>query len=257
MAYAHNGSVNLFYQSWGEGDPIIFAHGAGGNAASWWQQVPAFADRHRVLAFDHRGFARSHCTAEDFSRRHFVDDLLAIMDDAEIERAVLVCQSMGGWTGLGTALSHPDRVRALIMSHTPGGITTPEMDVIREQAAANRPRLDSPFAHWAVAPDFHEKALTMSHLYTQISAFNTELDLSQLDLQDPIDLSKFSDYCIPTLFITAQQDVIFPPALIEIAAAQVPGAELRSLGAAGHSSYFESADLFNKTVADFIARLDD
>ncbi len=256
MPYAQNGNVRLFYQTWGKGDPIIFAHGAGGNAASWWQQVPIFADRYKVLTFDHRGFARSHCTADEFSRRHFVSDLLTIMDDAAIERAILVCQSMGGWTGMGTAIKHPDRVRALVMSHTPGGISTPEIDEIRRQAAANRQTLTSPFAHWAVAPDFHEKGLALSHLYTQISAFNTELDLRRLDLQEPVDLACFRDFDIPTLFITATQDVIFPPALIALAAAQVPGAQVRTLGNAGHSSYFESAELFNQTLQAFIDSID-
>ena len=51
MPYAQNGNVRLFYQTWGKGDPIIFAHGAGGNAASWWQQVPIFADRYQAHKF--------------------------------------------------------------------------------------------------------------------------------------------------------------------------------------------------------------
>jgi 3-oxoadipate enol-lactonase len=261
MPYANNQSVRLFYQTWGEqagDDPIVFAHGAGGNAASWWQQVPWFADRHRVLAFDHRGFARSACPPEAFSRRYFVEDLVAIMDDAQIDRAVLVCQSMGGWTGLGMALEHPERVSALVMSHTPGGISTPEMDTIRRDAADRRPALTSPFAHWAVAPDFHEKHLALSHLYTQISGFNTSLDLSLMgrELQTPIDLARFSGYSIPTLFLTAEQDAIFPPEMIHLAAAQVPGAEVKMLGDAGHSSYFESADLFNHTVQEFLDGLE-
>ncbi len=258
MAYVNNQSVRLFYDTWGDGDAIIFAHGAGGNAASWWQQIPSFAATHRVLAFDHRGFARSPCPPEAFSRRYFVEDLVAIMDDAEIDRAILVCQSMGGWTGLGMALTHPDRVTGLVMSHTPGGISTPEMDEIRQNAADHRPKLTSPFAHWAVAPDFHEKQLELSHLYTQISAFNTTLDLSLMgrELQTPVDLDRFNGYEIPTLFLTGEQDVIFPPEMIVLAAAEVPGAEVRVLGDAGHSSYFESAALFNRTVSEFIDGLD-
>ena len=257
MPYAQSGTVKIFYQHWGEGEAIVFAHGAGGNSASWWQQVPYFAAQHRVVAFDHRGFARSPCADNEFSRRYFVNDLVAVLDDAAIERAILVCQSMGGWTGLGTAIAHPDRVTALVMSHTPGGISTPEIDEIRQRAGENRPALNSPFAHWAVAPDFHEKQVALSHLYTQLSAFNTGLDLSLLgkDLQQPIDLGLFEDYATPTLFITASQDTIFPPEMIRLAAAEVPGAEVRALGDAGHSSYFESAELFNETVQTFISSL--
>ena len=39
--------------------PVLLAHGAGGNAMSWWQQIPALMDRYPVITFDHRGFGRS------------------------------------------------------------------------------------------------------------------------------------------------------------------------------------------------------
>ena len=69
--------VDLYYQSFRmtegnrdaasesqDGQVIFFVHGAGGNAASWWQQVPHFVDLYRILTLDHRGFARSRCRLE-------------------------------------------------------------------------------------------------------------------------------------------------------------------------------------------------
>lgn len=255
--------VRLFYQTYStsnrtESDAasMIFVHGAGGNAASWWQQVPHFVDRYSILTIDHRGFARSACTPAQFSAKHFSDDLLTIMDAEQIDSAILVCQSMGGWTGLTTALGYPDRVRALVMSHTPGGLTSETIREIQQMAARNRSALESPFAHWAVAPDYHEKSPEMSLLYSQISAFNTSLDLSKLDLQS-IQLS--ADDClghkIPTLFVTAEQDVIFPPEMIRLASEMVPGADFIELQGAGHSSYFETAGAFNQAVDAFLDAL--
>ena len=252
--------VRLFYQTYStskgkESDAasMIFVHGAGGNAASWWQQVPHFVGRYSVLTLDHRGFARSVCAPEQFSAKHFSDDLLTIMDAEKIESAILVCQSMGGWTGLSTALDHPERVRALVMSHTPGGLTSESIREIQQAATRNRPALTSPFAHWAVAPDYHDKSPEMSLLYSQISAFNTSLDLSKLDLQSiQYSADDFTGHEIPTLFVTAEQDVIFPPEMIRLASEMVPGAAFIELPAAGHSSYFEIADLFNQTVDAFL-----
>jgi pimeloyl-ACP methyl ester carboxylesterase len=99
MSYGENGSAKIYYESYGEGPALIFAHGAGGNASSWWQQVPHFADRYRVITFDHRGFGRSICPDEALDIKCFVDDLVCIMDTEVIDTATLVCQSMGGWTG--------------------------------------------------------------------------------------------------------------------------------------------------------------
>ncbi len=258
MPYATNGDVNLYYDTWGEGPQhIVFAHGAGGNAASWWQQIPHFADRFSLLAFDHRGFARSFCEPDAFDRSHFSTDLRTIMDTAGISSAILVCQSMGGWTGLATTLETPERVDALVMSHTPGGISNERIKTLRQDAGANRGELDSPFAHWAVAPDFHKKNLAASHLYQHISAFNARLDLSRLgaSLGEAIGLAQFENYATPTLFITADKDQIFPVALIEEAASLVPGARVANLGDAGHSSYFEAPDAFNATLENFISSL--
>ena len=70
--------VDIYYESRGPADApcVIFAHGAGGNAASWWQQVPIFAEKYRVITFDHRAFARSVCSADQFSVLQFENDAL-------------------------------------------------------------------------------------------------------------------------------------------------------------------------------------
>ena len=86
----------IHYEVYGDGSPVVFAHGAGGNTLVWWQQVPHFARRYRVLIFDHRGFGRSQCETGFEQARHFAGDLAAVLDDAGIARAALVCQSMGG-----------------------------------------------------------------------------------------------------------------------------------------------------------------
>ncbi|HEY6597933.1 MAG TPA: alpha/beta hydrolase, partial [Pseudomonadales bacterium] len=92
--------AEIYYEVTGNGPALLFAHGAGGNAASWWQQVPAFSGDHRVITFDHRGFGRSRCAAEQFSAAAFDADALAILDAEKIDRAAVICQSMGGWTGV-------------------------------------------------------------------------------------------------------------------------------------------------------------
>ena len=61
--------ASIHYEVYGEGPPLVFAHGAGGNRISWWQQVPHFARRYRVIVLDHRGFGRSRCEPGDFRPR--------------------------------------------------------------------------------------------------------------------------------------------------------------------------------------------
>ena len=117
--------ADIYYESVGEGPALVFAHGAGGNAAIWFNQLAYFAPNFQCVAFDHRCFARSPAPAETVTVHHFRDDLLAILDALEIERAHLVGQSMGGFTVLRTAMDAPDRVMSLTLSCTSGGIINP------------------------------------------------------------------------------------------------------------------------------------
>ena len=85
----------LYYEVDGEGPAIVFAHGAGGNHLSWWQQVPEFRDSYRCVALDQRGFGRSLVEpgGEDPSPEAFRLDLVALLDELAIEKSALVAQS--------------------------------------------------------------------------------------------------------------------------------------------------------------------
>jgi pimeloyl-ACP methyl ester carboxylesterase len=116
--------ATIYYQVHGEGPPVVLAHGAGGNTLSWYQQVPYFAQRYRVINFDHRSFGRSECDRADLDFKHFADDLLALLDAEAVERAAVVTHDMGGFSGLRLALEHPDRVSCLVLCNTTGGVMT-------------------------------------------------------------------------------------------------------------------------------------
>ena len=59
MPTVNSAGVEVYYEDYGSGIPVVFAHGAGGNAAIWFEQIAAFSDTYRCVAFDHRTFARS------------------------------------------------------------------------------------------------------------------------------------------------------------------------------------------------------
>ena len=120
--YANSAGTKIYYEVSGDGPPILFAHGAGGNAAIWFEQVAYFSERYTCIAFDHRCFARSPADAETISIPQFRDDALAVLDAVGAEQPHVVAQSLGGFTSLRLALDCPERVKSLTMSCTPGGI---------------------------------------------------------------------------------------------------------------------------------------
>src|SRR6202521_1524683 len=126
------GKFSLYYERIGAGRPLVFLHGLGGNHLSWWQQVPYFMRSFECVTVDQRSFGLSPDPDGLFNRAH-ASDLGALLDHLKIERAVLIGQSMGGWTIVGYALENPKRVAAMVMADTPGGFFTPEMKL--EQSA--------------------------------------------------------------------------------------------------------------------------
>ena len=99
--------VELYYTEAGEGETILFCHGAAGNAASWFNQFGVFAKDYHCVAYDCRGFGRSVCTVEAFDGSKFAADAAALLDHLDVASACFVCQSMGGWTGVQAALDFP------------------------------------------------------------------------------------------------------------------------------------------------------
>ena len=248
--------ASLYYELHGSGPPLVFAHGAGGNTLIWFQQVPVFARTHRVVTFDHRGFGRSTCAPGAFHARAFADDLRAILDHAGIARAALVCQSMGGWTGLHSALAVPDRVAGLVLSGTPGGVLTP-LVVAALQRVGQLARDEGIQGRPALAPDFPEREPALAHLYDQISGLNPGLAPAGLATLgearvSPADLASYS---VPTLMVAGEHDQLFPPAALKEAAAQIPGCRVADFPGAGHSPYFEDAPRFNRLLGGFLASL--
>ena len=199
MPYVQSGAASIFYEVHGSGHAVVFAHGRGGNAASWWQQVPYFARTYQAVVFDHRSFGRSHCPPDQFDREAFDKDLVAILDAEGIERASIVCQSMGGWTGLRTAVYHPHRVTCLVLSNTPGGVDAPLAKASLTKARERFAEIG--IAKAALARDFPSRAPEAAYLYSHIGSLNTGLpeDLSRGDAAI-ITQQQLDHFSTPTLF---------------------------------------------------------
>jgi 3-oxoadipate enol-lactonase len=239
----------LHGQPVGDAPAIVFAHGAGGNHMSWWQQVPVFASEYTCVTIDHRGWGQSKDRTGD-GPLHFVDDLIALLDHLGIERTAVAAQSMGGWTALGTALRSPERVTRIVMSDTHGGTHGPE---IPTWTAGPPPNPESGF-HPACGERMQSEQPVLNFLYWQITNLNPPSEGRRI-LRDP-KVAPSSETVrglqVPALFIAGDEDIVIPPAVVEAAAALVPGAQFRTITRAGHSAHFERAAEWNATVQDFL-----
>jgi len=240
----------------GSAPAIVFAHGAGGNHLSWWQQVPHFSRRYTCVTFDHRGFGRSVEDAGGRGGAAFADDLRALLDHLGIARASLVAQSMGGWTCLGLALRHAERVERLVMCDTHGGLMSDEISQAWSAGMQTISQLPAGVHPAAGVRMFREQPM-LHFLYAQINDLNPVRGPSELwallaaaGAPAPADVARLA---VPVLFIAGEEDIVIPPRVCELAARCMPNARVERIAAAGHSVYFERPAAFNAAVEGFLA----
>jgi len=266
MSFAESNGLPIYYEKYGSGPPVVFCHGAGSNAATWWQQIPRFSRHFTCITFDHRCFGRSAAPIEAFQPELFEHDLAAVLDAVNVERAALVCQSLGGMAGLRFALRRPDRVLAFVACDSPLAIDHPLMLANVKQ-----------FLHAVKASELEDRALgrsfAVSHperafLYRQINHFNRAVyepgegggwgqRLSVLF--EPAYLLPWrtlSALACPTLFVVGAEDQIVTPAVVHELAAVTPRSQVAEIPGAGHSPYFEQPEVFNEVVLQFLLQLD-
>jgi pimeloyl-ACP methyl ester carboxylesterase len=250
----------IYFESWGDtGEPVILAHGMGGSHAVWYQQVPFLVQQHRVITWDQRGFGRSTSNTGDVGPVASVRDLLGLLDHLEVERAHIVGQSMGGWSALGFAIHHPDRIISLTLADTIGGIFTPD---IRQslldygvEAATGLPPDQLPLGeHPAVGSQLLDEDLARSFLYSELGSLTDPPPPAVIMplLVTTDHTARVSDVRVPTLFVVGEHDPIFPPSMIKSAASHIDGSRVEVVESTGHSPYFERPALWNDIVAEFL-----
>lgn len=251
MPHARSDDLDIYYECHGsEGPGLIFAHGAGGNATSWWQQIPEFAALYRVISFDHRGFARSPCKPEALDPGRFEQDLCAVMDAAEMERATIVCQSMGGWTGARMAVYAPQRVDGVLLANTAGAIMN---DAVRTNVdqLMERIRNGGGLGNLAISAEFITRDPARALLYQQIAAFNPGI---LPNIEDPsiyVSAEQVRQSQIPFMVLRSDLDPLFPDEVLANVAADIDCPTVRVNGA-GHSTYFEKPEAFNAHLSEFL-----
>lgn len=256
MPYAPINGIDLYYESHGEGPALVFAHGAGGNHLSWWQQVPYFSGRFRCITFDHRAFGLSRDGEGEakLGRRMFHEDLRALLDHLGVDDVRIVAQSMGGRTAVGFAWRNPGRVKAMVLAGTTGGAVD---DDVRQLQAEHRETEEGrlPLRKRSVSPRLRERSAALDFLYQEINRLNPPRPkdfLAPLPGYRGSSAQMLAEGGFPVLFLVGEHDAVTPPHIIERCHRAVAGSRYVVIKDSGHSAYFEQPHAFNEAVMEFL-----
>jgi 3-oxoadipate enol-lactonase len=221
---------------------VLLSNSLGATRGMWDPQVPALAERYRVITYDTRGHGDSPSPDGAWSLDDLVDDVVALLDEVGAPRAHVVGLSLGGMTAMRLAAREPARVHRLAVLCTSAQV---DGGPYRERAAAARRDGTASLAATVVSrwltPAF---AAAHPHEVARLEAMVAGADdegyarccevLAALDLRE--DLARIA---APTLVVSGAEDPALPPEHQRAIAAGIPGAELQSFSPAAHLANVE------------------
>jgi 3-oxoadipate enol-lactonase len=243
--------MTLHHRLEGEGDRVVVLAGSLGSTLEMWDdQVPALADRFRVLRYDHPGHGGSQLLYVR-SVEGLAQEVVALLEELGLDRISFCGLSLGGAVGMHLALDAPDRLERLVLCSTSMRFATPEFwdertRVVREQGV--EAIADVVLERW-FTPEFGNVrryremlASTPAEGYARCCEALREWDVR----------GKLGDVRIPTLVVAGADDPSTPLGDLEAIAAEIPGAKLVVIEDARHLTNVERADEFNAAVLSFL-----
>jgi pimeloyl-ACP methyl ester carboxylesterase len=256
VGYVDSDGERIYFEMTGRGAPVVLCHGLGGNHAIWWRQIEAFAAQRLVITWDQRGFGNSTLITGDVSPAAAQRDLGALLDHLGLDSVDLVGQSMGGWTVLGYALEHPDRVRSMVLSTTLAGADKKYVDAL-VNAEADQDRFNRR-EHPVLSRQFCRQHPDLGVLYNQISSFGAKpspVGVLQAMANHRFDESAVRALPVPTFVVAASEDELCPPHAMEAMVEGMADAGL-AVVPGGHSVYYEDPETWNSAVLGFLHQQD-
>ncbi len=253
----------MYYEVAGDGEPVIFIMGLGGDHTGWAFQVPEIAAAgYQCVAFDNRDAGQ---TAESpiptYSIRDMASDTIGFMDALGIDRAHIVGASMGGLIAQELVLAHPQRVGTLTLICTHPG-TDPYLRLVLDSFRAMRSCLDRvncarAMSVWIMSRFFlsDEKNLRdyVDFLCANPHPQSDAAYFRQLDACSGHDaLDRIHEIQVPTVIMVGEEDIITPPRLSRIIADRISGARLVIIPGAAHGVFLEKAAEVCREIIGFL-----
>jgi len=207
--YADVNGVNLYYETYGSGRPMILLHGGLGSGEMFGPILPELAERHRVIAVDLQGHGRTADIDRPIDVRLMADDIAALIDHLDLDTPDLVGYSLGGGVAFFTAVKYPEKIGKLVIASTHMRQDAIDAEMREQQGQVG-----------AEAAEFM-KDTPMYQLYQRVAPrpedFPRLLDKIGESMSNDFDFSEeVRGLQVPTLIVAADADMAPPSHYVEV-----------------------------------------
>lgn len=260
--------ARLWYEDTGSGKAVTLVHAGVTDHRQWDEQVPALAERYRVIRFDMRGYGQSEIKPGNAS---LWGDIQGVLDALGVERTALIGCSMGGAAAIDFTVTHPERVGALItvgsgLSGAPDHDNPPEQVAAMEEGVAAQNAGDiarltelearywcQGFARTAdqVKPSVMKRFLEMESNNNRRYS-DGEWKGAEFTPLDPPAFGRLGSLTVPTLVIVGSGDEAAVQAMADDIANGIPGARKVVMEGLGHVPNMDEPEEFNRIILEFL-----
>ena len=257
-----NSTIDLYYEEYGDGEPLILIPGLAAGRWIWFKQVLRLSEEFRVITFDPRGIGLSPLNSEPITIPLLAEDVAALLRRLRIERAHILGASFGGFVAQEFASANPEMTRSLILSCTsfggPNHVAPPLENLMAMASTVGfnteerirrilLPAFSSDFVR--DHPEEIEKTvkLRLSNPVVE-AAYQAQLTAAVRFNTEP----KLGAIKAPTLVLSGDSDAIVPVQNSRNLASTIPGAKLRIIEGGSHLFFIERPKEFNRSVIEFL-----
>jgi len=254
--------MKLFFRKLGNGKPLFILHGLFGSADNWQTLGKQFAENYTVYFVDQRNHGRSLHSAEH-SYQLMSDDLLELMNDENIDKAILMGHSMGGKTVMHFAVNHPERVeKMVVVDMSPKKYPVTNLDIIQALDKVNlyevksRKEVEEVLAH--DIKDFGTMQFLLKNLYwndAQKLAWRFNLEALKTNLARVAELTPMpsSPLQMPVLFVKGGKSDHMFNADSRLIHEMFANAKIIIIPDAGHWIHADKPKEFYEVVSEFLS----
>jgi len=254
------GDCSLHVERHGDGFPVMLVSGLGGLASYWQDQIRSFSKHFSTITHDHRGMGQSDHVVMKYTVEKMAEDVLAIMDKCEIEKAHIVGHSTGGAIAQVLAIEHPKRVAAVVIAASwpkPDAYFRRHFMMRREILQGLGPLAYIQNASLSLYPHawVAENNEKLRGIEAQLIASfpPTEIMLSRIEAVMAFDrTADLGRIKAPTMVVAAADDNVTPAYYSEALGRAIPNAEIKMFPSGGHCFTQMLARDFNQAVLPFL-----
>ncbi len=244
-----------------EGAPwLTFSNSLACNFSLWDEQVAPLAADFRILRYDTRGHGGSDATAGDYDFDLLTGDVVGLWDALEIEASHFVGLSLGGMTGLGLALGHPDRMISLAACDCRADAPQMYLDNLAARCTildedGIEPLAEANLATWFTASYVASGKPLLDRARAMVRTTSRDGFVGCVGALKGLDyIGRLGEIAVPTLYAVGGEDGGFPAAMKDMHEA-TPGSRYEIIPRAAHLSNLENPADFNRIVGGFLRGL--